>query len=840
MRLVFWIALATSFNLVGQQPIATLKKTLFEAEAKYNVTFTFNDALINGYISLEKSLPDTLGEFQLLLEDSYGLVWEKAEAALLLSNKHTFQPSVCGYIKSDWDEDRIENVLVRFGNRFAYSDPSGFFSFQNANPNTSEITFSSSAIGRKTLPIAISDACPDYFVNASNIDLDEVILNYIAPPIQKGQSGSFSFALNRFQMSPGSIHPDVFELLRLIPGVTTPNEDNQLFIRGGTPDQNQVLWNSIRLYQNNHANGGLSSLNPYSIQDVKLFVKGVPSSYGDHTSGLILLNNYTTDSPTPISGSVGLGLLDSDVVANFNFNNKLQLNVSARASFNTLLSDNFVTNTFNTFDGIKTVNKNYSEQTIYYNDFNFSSSIPLKNNASLAFHAFYMEDQLGYHLTQENLDYNDALSTKSSGWGTRLKVNGAQWKNEIHFSLNDFKLGYDRQILEFETPDAGEEIEGPIEADFEDLTLRQNRIQEVSVKTEHQTTLKKKIQLRLGTDVVHRNVFFSNKNTINETTQSRQEGLSGFTFAAFGSAKTTLFKKTALEGGLRFNYFETLDALRLEPRLTLTRRINSIWSISSSYEKKSQTIYQTNETIQNSTARSNNIWTFAGNERFPLIQSEQLSLGFTLKRNTTLFDVDVYARKLAGITTFNFGYLDPNDTDFHLGKAAVLGSDFFFQKTWEHINLWANYSFQDSQNKFEGIKSGVWYNSNFLVKHVFTTGVNYRQKNWTVNANYTLRSGIPVSKPSGFVLVGQNALLTYDTLNTSFLPQYERLDLSLSKSIPLKGRLKLDFKVALKNVTHKRNVLERIYFYDSSEQRIKNLDRYSLFPFLNFGVRFFY
>ena len=121
-------------------------------------------------------------------------------------------------------------------------------------------------------------------------------------------------------------------------------------------------------------------------------------------------------------------------------------------------------------------------------------------------------------------------------------------------------------------------------------------------------------------------------------------------------------------GTITFNHLEFRG---LEPRINLNQKISKRWIINTSFEKKSQTIFKTNETIQNTSSRSNNLWILAGNEIYPLLKSTQYSLGVTRKGGRTIFDLDFFSRQIEGITTFNFGYLDRNDSDYHLGEANM-------------------------------------------------------------------------------------------------------------------------------------------------------------------------
>lgn len=821
----------------AQTPVPSLKETLFEAEEKYKVIFTFDDTLVSGFLGYTKSLPQTWEAFQQLLLDEYGLTSVTSEQAIILSAPAGTKPkTLCGTLTNELSERQFNSVLVVVGNRYAYTDEEGFFSLQWFDETLSQIEFKLETGGTFTLPIASSTDCAAYFIDTSEIQLGEVILNYIAPPIQKNNHGGYDFRVSNFRTSPGSINPDLFELLQLIPGINTPNEDHEVFIRGGTPDQNQLLWNSIRVYQNNHANGNLSSLNPYGIHKIKLYVKGVPSAYGEHTSGLIILDDYKASKQPFFEGSMGLGLIDADLVTRLQLKDRFQLNLSARTSFNTVLTDNFKSIAFNKLIDNKVAYQAFSEQQIQYGDLTLSTRWNLDDKRRLDSYAFFLDDRLAYALTENDLEYKDQLDAQNYGLGIRFTAHQSAWKRLYSLSYSDFELLYDRQLFEYEY----DPEDGDYETDFQDLTLRDNHIKEGYFKTQHAKRVNQNWSVVWGLDLVYRDVSLRNESTRNDQTKLTDNQFTGLNGALYGSLKSSFVDKLTLEMGLRYNYFQPIKTSRIEPRINLSRVINDRWSINTTYEKKSQSIYKTNETIQNSSSLSNNLWTAIDGTLYPLLKSSQYSFGATRNYNQFLMDLDFYKRTITGISTFNFGYVDPNDNDFHLGKAEVLGADFLLQKNWERFNLWANYSFQDNQNAFEDLKSGVWFNSNFLVKHLFATGFNLTYKNWVVSTNYTLRSGVPYSKPSDIQWIDGAPQLIYQTLNDAFLPNFERLDASLSKRIELKSGNRLDFKISLKNITNRRNVLERIYLYDKSAAQIRALDRSAMVPFLNVGLRFFY
>ena len=93
-----------------------------------------------------------------------------------------------------------------------------------------------------------------------------IISNYLARGITKKDQGVFEVNFDDFAVLPGLIEPDALQTVRFLPGVESINEKiSDLNIRGGTQDQNLVLWDGIRMYQSGHFFGLISAINPYCL-----------------------------------------------------------------------------------------------------------------------------------------------------------------------------------------------------------------------------------------------------------------------------------------------------------------------------------------------------------------------------------------------------------------------------------------------------------------------------------------------------------------------------------------------------------------------------------------------
>jgi len=122
--------------------------------------------------------------------------------------------------------------------------------------------------------------------------LPEVIVpSYIIKGISKLNNGSFEIDFSEFSLLPGLVETDVLRSIQAFPGIQSINENvSNISIRGGSHDQNLILWDGIKMYQSGHFFGLISMYNPQITQQVVLLKNGSDVSY--------------TDGGTPIKTSI--------------------------------------------------------------------------------------------------------------------------------------------------------------------------------------------------------------------------------------------------------------------------------------------------------------------------------------------------------------------------------------------------------------------------------------------------------------------------------------------------------------------------------------------------------
>src|SRR6185436_21087367 len=83
-----------------------------------------------------------------------------------------------------------------------------------------------------------------------------------------------------------------------------------LNVRGGSTDQNLILFNDATIYNPSHFFGLFSAFNPEVIKDVELYKASIPAKYGGRLSSVLEINSREGNKKN-IAGTAGIGLLTS-------------------------------------------------------------------------------------------------------------------------------------------------------------------------------------------------------------------------------------------------------------------------------------------------------------------------------------------------------------------------------------------------------------------------------------------------------------------------------------------------------------------------------------------------
>uniref|UniRef100_UPI00404AB562 TonB-dependent receptor plug domain-containing protein n=1 Tax=Flavobacterium sp. TaxID=239 RepID=UPI00404AB562 len=656
--------------------------------------------------------------------------------------------------------------------------------------------------------------------------LDEIIVEgFVANGINK-TSEKVTIYPQKVATVPGVTDADVLRSLQHLPGVKSPNETaSGLHVRGGTADQNLILWDGIRLYHPGHLFGMISGINSSIADCVQFYNKAVNPKHGERVSSII---DIKSSEEITESMKVNAGVNALNVDANVQLpliQNKLGMQVAARKSltewfqsttFRQMEDKVFQNTVFNNFD-----NKNQFD----FQDFATKINFKPNDGTFLSLSGIHIVNQLNYrNIQMDNTSENQEMSIANSGisfqWNQKYS---ARFKQELLL----FYSAYDFDYLKKQTFSND---------DFE-AYKKLNRVVDSGLEANFKFDLSENVALDfgyqlLGNDVSH--LF----NTFNQDLGLVLSFKEAFNISHVGYASFKYKTKSwQLNSGIRYTNFKNLGNVA-EPRFLVQRNLSDHLILQLSFEERSQILSQVRENTVNDLSLENYVWAIADRGDYPLQKSNQTALGFIYKKNRWLFDVDFYHKNTSGVTLSIFEFNNQNVSTIYPGRAFTNGLDVLIQKKQKNWSAWMTYTYQDSKNKFLGLNNNQFFPINSNIRHAVSLSGNKTWNRFSMTAGWFIHSGKPFS-----VIDEQTQDIFF---NSETLSAYHRMDVSGSYEFnQLKhGIFKIGFSVY--NLYNNKTIINKEFerrftdFSDitSSRYTILNYNSLGLTPNLFFRYLF--
>ncbi|REH48924.1 outer membrane receptor protein involved in Fe transport [Tenacibaculum gallaicum] len=687
--------------------------------------------------------------------------------------------------------------------------------------------------------------------NEYNLLKEVLVTNYITSGINKKRDGTISILPKQLGVLPGLTEPDVLESLKIIPGVQSPNETaTGIYIRGGTPNQNLVLWDGIKMYYSGHFFGMISAFNPYTTKEITLSKSGTGARYGNRVSGVIDIKT-TEKIPNKITGNFGLNMTHADALLTIPFSKKTALSFSARRSF----SDVLKTFTFNKLSMrvFQTFDDNQENQIIDKNikfdrdnEFKFSdytTKFVYKPNEDefLSVSFLHTKNQMfnNFIIPRYKDKYNDKLDINNTGISVNWKKQSSEKKiHNIKSYFSNFQLDYEGNY-------------NYIDNYLILLSTKSNSITDFGLSYNMNYSFNDKTDLFWGYDFTSTKVAYELKYSIDLENENRYSSLqedkgTNNTHSIFAEY---LYDNNNwnINSGIRFNYFSKIDKLVLEPRLYFEKKLTSSLSFKASFEQKHQTLSQI---IEFQTSRlgfdlENQIWAQVNNENIPLQKSLQISTGMLFNKSNWKIDIEPYYKKVSGMTSQTIGYNDQT-SDFSNGKGKIYGIDILINKKFNNYRTWINYSYTKNRFKFLDLEN-KFFPANHDITNYFSWSHAYKLNNYEFSLGWIFRTGNPYTAIKRFYTDDEGApriIIDSDNINGLRLPNYSRLDASVTYSFSFSEKWKGKLGFSLLNIFNKKNILNRTYNAipirnsdNEIEYKLKEVDKISLGITPNFVFR---
>lgn len=643
-------------------------------------------------------------------------------------------------------------------------------------------------------------------------ELQEVVVgSYLTSGISRNNNGITSIKPQQFGILPGMIEPDVLQTIQALPGVMSVDETiSNINIRGGTHDQNLILWDGIKMYQSGHFFGLISAFNPYLTQHVDVSKNGTSARYGDGVSSVIDMQN-ANELSHHFKAGVGLNMTHMDGFLVLPLGKKTELQFSTRRSitdwidtptydsyFDRVFQDTDLTNNGRDLNG--TISK---DERFYFYDVSAKLLVNLTEKDRLRFNFLTISNDVHYReqstINDENTESNSFLKQNSlSGGATYLRT----WNSKFNTSLQFYGSKYD------------------LDANNQDVVnnqrlIQENKVLEYAVKLDTDWFINNHFKLSSGYQFFETGI--SNLEDVNNPRFKSYIKEVVRTHSVYSELKYLSSNlNTNVKVGARANYYEKFDVYKLEPRVSFSQRFLNYFRFELLGELKTQTTSQIIDLQNDFLGIEKRRWILANNESIPIIESKQASAGIHYSQNQLLVSAETYLKHVDNITSRSQGFQNQFQYVKDIGSYEVVGLDVLVNKQFENTSAWLSYSYSENTYQFDIINNGKAFPNNVDIQHAVTFGATHTLGNLKLAIGVNWHTGKPFTEPNNDdPVIGNN--VNYNAPNSSNLKDYFRADFSATYRLKLSETTNAVAGISLWNLTNQENIINSYYKLEDDE-----------------------
>ncbi len=595
--------------------------------------------------------------------------------------------------------------------------------------------------------------------------------------------------IKQLDVLPLGVEADIFKYIQYIPGVSSTGDISaKYYVRGGDSDQNLVQLNGVTIYTPYHSLGLFSAVDPAMINSAE-FLKGAFSSeYGGRLSSVLNIiskngNKKRFGLTASVSSLTAKGLIEGPI-PNGSFL------ISGRKSYSTNILNKFLRSDTVPIDFYDLSFKlNYSSKEIF-------------ENAKFSLFGFTSNDVV---------DYNDPVREKFS-WENKLL--GFEWLQIYDVPLIS-RLGI--SISNFE---------GEVIPNESSLKPQKNTVNDVDLNFDMNVVYSNKDELGGGIEFKFLETKLFQENKVGA--QTNLENFAG-NLSVYGKYKFLRFEDFGADVGARFNVIGLNEngSGFLEPRVNLTYRLFSNLSLKGAwgiYLQEVTTLSDEDELIS-----VFDPWIIIPDYLDPST-STQFNYGLVYDIYPGFsFGAEGYYKLTKNLPVVNDQKILAGDPDLLNGKGESYGWEFLIDYGINPVSLSASYTLSWA---YKEVNDWVYY-PKYDTRHRVSIILEYNLgSGWITGAIWNYSSGLPFTQLIGyydkFYLnnihgVGSEVgtfdpFSILDDRNAGRLPDYHRLDLSLTKRLEISFS-KWELSVNVINVYDRKN----IYYFDRETEEIVNM-----------------
>ena len=647
--------------------------------------------------------------------------------------------------------------------------------------------------------------------------------------------GLIEMSAKEISKMPNLGEPDVMRSLQLMPGVSAANESSSgLYVLGGTPDQNLVLFDGFTVYYVNHLYGFFSAFNSDALKDIQLYKGGYESKYGGRLSSVTDITGKDGDQ-NHVNIGVSLSLLSYKAFIEAPIGKKFSSVITFRKSYQGIIYNEI----FDKFNGSSSNSASASSSTSsfpsrpggfgqtqttptsYFYDLNGKFTYHPTTKDIISLSIYNGEDYLnnGSSISSSGLNFgaNNTDLTNYGNTGTSLKW-ARRWSDKFYGTT---LISYSNYFND-RTQSSNRTITVNGDATTSDLGVDENNnLKDYSFKSDYQWDLFKGNQLQFGVFASYYDIKYTYSQ--NDTATIINNHNTGTLSGAYVQDQVKLFKdKLQILPGIRTSYFNITGKPYYEPRVSATLNLTDEIIIKAATGKYYQFVNQV--TQENVLSGNTNFWVLADGKQLPVSSADHYIASIAYDKTDYIFSIEGYYKRLYNLTQYSLRF-DPSPTatsyseDFYTGTGYSKGLEFLAQKKSGKLTGWISYTLSTTMNYFSAF-SNTYYPASQDAPNEVHIVVMYKWKKWDFSATWIYATGLPYTAPSGVygitLLDGTTQYYyTVSTENSLRLPDYSRMDISANYNLYAnagKRRREIgSISFSIFNVYNRQNVWYRTY-----------------------------
>jgi len=681
--------------------------------------------------------------------------------------------------------------------------------------------------------------------------------------VKKEEVGTIKLTPLKIEQLPSIGEKDMMRSFQLMPGISASNESSSgLYVRGGTPDQNLVLYDGFTVYHVDHLYGFFSAFNSNALKDIQLYKGGFESRFGGRISSVTEITSKEGNQKR-VNAGVDISMLSTNVFVEIPIGKKFTSFMAFRKSYQGAIYNMI----FKKFNKTRTQDapdigtgpgRKYSQSdaiTSYFYDLNGKFTYKPSDKDIISLSIFNGTDKLDNSFASDipsfgqfnaNFSMNSVDLTSYGNIGSSLKWS-RKWSSKLYGNTilsysnyyNNRNRSSERTLI---NPD--DETTTSMSGVFEN-----NDLKDYSLKSDYQFELTGNSQLQFGAFATLYDIKYSYAQS--DTVKILDRDGTALLGGAYVQTRTKFFNdKLQIIPGLRADYFETTGKVYLEPRAAISFSLTDNLILKGSTGKFYQ--FANRVTREDIMSGSKEFWILSDGNSVPISSATHYILGISYESPGYTFSAEAYYKKIQNLTEYSLRInaspmgVDYNENFFN-GYGFARGIEFLAQKNSGNLTGWISYTLGEAKNHFDQYSEG-YFPANQDVTHEFKIVGLYNFNRWDFSATWIYATGRPYTAPSGAytmtLLDGSTQdFFTVTTKNSIRLPDYHRFDVSATYKLLMgkredKKRRELGtVSFSIFNVYNHKNIWYKQFAIESGEIIETNISYLGFTPNITLSLK---